>query len=202
MSNGTDNNQPIRNLQRALRRLAKVDESLNDVIVDGQYGAQTAAAVSAFQNKFGLPETGEADRVTFDKIMDEYIKLLEVYTEAKTLDAYPSPFFTVDIDDSNEIVYIIQAIVAGLAKRFENINLQGVTGVYDSETADAVKEIQRISGLPQTGVVDKATWDAMAALYEANISKSRINPFDPDSEVIIRRDKVLYAPFNNDDYRL
>jgi len=202
MNNSTDNNQSIRNLQRALRKLAKVDESLPDVVVDGQFGPQTTSAVSAFQNKFDLPSTGEADRTTFDKIMEEYIKLLEKYTEAKTLDAYPSPFFTVGMDDSNEIVYIIQAIVAGLANRFGNINLPGVTGVYDSETADAVKEIQRISGLPVTGIVDKATWDAMAALYEANVSKSRISPFDPDSEFIIRRDKVLYAPFNNDDYRL
>ena len=202
MSNSTDNNQPIRNLQRALRRLARVNENLPNVLVDGQFGNQTTAAVSAFQNQFGLPETGEADRATYDRVMEEYIKLLETHTEAKTLDAFPSPFFTVGEEDNNEIVYVIQAIVAGLANRFQNIKLAGVTGVYDSETADAVREIQRISGLPETGIVDKATWDAMAALYEANISKSRINPFDPDSEVIIRRHKVLYAPFNNDDYRL
>lgn len=197
-----DSNKPVRNVQLALRRLAKVNSGISDVVVDGQYGPQTTQAVTDFQRLFGLSPTGEVNEATFDRIMEEYDALLDKYTEAKTLDVFPSPYFTVDLNDSNEIVYIIQSIVVGLAKRFENVNLDGVTGVYDSQTADAVKEIQRISGLPQTGVVDKATWDAMAALYEANISKSRITPFDRDSDFIIRRDKVLYAPFNNDDYRL
>ncbi len=197
-----DSNKPVRNLQRALRRLAKVNSDISDVVVDGQFGPQTTKSVTDFQRLYGLPPTGEVDEATFLRITEEYDKLLKTYTEGKTLDVFPSPYFTVELNDANEIVYIIQSIVIGLAGRFANINLDGVTGVYDSQTADAVREIQLLSGLEPTGIVDKQTWDAMAALYEANVSKSRITPFDADSDFIIRRDKILYAPYNNDDYRI
>jgi hypothetical protein len=39
-----------------------------------------------------------------------------------------------------------------------------VNGIYDSTTQQAVREFQRVNGLPVTGIVDQATWQA---LYDA-----------------------------------
>ena len=39
-----------------------------------------------------------------------------------------------------------------------------VNGIYDSTTEQAVREFQRVNGLPVTGIVDQATW---RALYDA-----------------------------------
>lgn len=38
-------------------------------------------------------------------------------------------------------------------------------GIYGPRTADAVREFQSIFGLPQTGVVDFATWYRISHIY-------------------------------------
>ena len=38
-------------------------------------------------------------------------------------------------------------------------------GIYGQRTADAVREFQSIFGLPQTGVVDFATWYRISHIY-------------------------------------
>ena len=40
-----------------------------------------------------------------------------------------------------------------------------MNGTYDADTALAVKEFQRIHGLPITGRVDRSTWNEMANIY-------------------------------------
>lgn len=39
------------------------------------------------------------------------------------------------------------------------------SGVYDKETAEAVKSFQKEFGLPQTGETDPATWDMIVKVY-------------------------------------
>ena len=46
---------------------------------------------------------------------------------------------------------------------------------FDDKTADAVKEFQRISNLPQTGVVDKATWYRINYIYTSVKKLSQLN---------------------------
>jgi peptidoglycan hydrolase-like protein with peptidoglycan-binding domain len=43
-------------------------------------------------------------------------------------------------------------------------------GPYDDETADAVKALQDDAGLPRTGVIDSATWDALFDLEVTGLS--------------------------------
>jgi len=40
-----------------------------------------------------------------------------------------------------------------------------ITGRFTPNTARAVKDFQRIQGLPQTGEVDRTTWNALADTY-------------------------------------
>jgi len=46
---------------------------------------------------------------------------------------------------------------------------------YDDKTADAVREFQRIFNLPQTGVVDKATWYKINYIYTSVKKLSQLN---------------------------
>lgn len=39
-------------------------------------------------------------------------------------------------------------------------------GIYGPETMSAISSFQRLHGLPQTGVTDSKTWDAVVELYE------------------------------------
>jgi uncharacterized protein YgiM (DUF1202 family) len=48
-----------------------------------------------------------------------------------------------------------------------------VTGIYDQTTQNAVREFQRVNGLPVTGTVDAATWNA---LYRATTPTPQPSP--------------------------
>ncbi|MFE4452100.1 L,D-transpeptidase family protein [Streptomyces sp. NPDC056796] len=59
-----DRSGRVRELQARLRRIGHFDRSPT-----GYYGAATAASVRSFQGKRGLPRTGVADTVTWDRLL-------------------------------------------------------------------------------------------------------------------------------------
>ena len=65
-------NAPIRSLQLMLRALSFLDADLPTLVPDGIFGAATAGAVSAFQQKNNLPVTGIADEQTHAAIVRAY----------------------------------------------------------------------------------------------------------------------------------
>lgn len=67
--------KPIRSLQTMLRVIAAADEAIPQVVPDGIYGPDTEAAVTAFQARHDLPQTGEVDQATWNRIVDAYLKL-------------------------------------------------------------------------------------------------------------------------------
>ena len=58
-------------------------------------------------------------------------------------------------------------ILATAAPHYANTAPVPLTGEYDPETAAAVRLMQGVFILPQTGVTDRATWDALASLHNA-----------------------------------
>ena len=65
--------QKVRQLQEQLDAIATVYTAIPRVTPDGVYGPATAAAVSAFQSIFGLPQTGVTDFSTWYKISHIYV---------------------------------------------------------------------------------------------------------------------------------
>ena len=71
------NGTPVRNLQEMLRAIYFENEVLPEVIVDGIFDDTTTEAVTNFQKKFNLSPTGEVDILTFEKIVEEYNKIID-----------------------------------------------------------------------------------------------------------------------------
>ena len=46
-----------------------------------------------------------------------------------------------------------------------------LTGLYDEETAARVRQFQQRNQLPTTGIVDRITWDRLAAAYSVMLSR-------------------------------
>ncbi len=70
--------------------------------------------------------------------------------------------------------------VADLQRRLRQIGFLPanfvITGIYDETTQAAVREFQRVNGLPPTGIVDAATW---RALYNATTPQPTPPPTTP-----------------------
>ena len=67
-----DTSEKVRQLQYMLSVLDTYISEIPPLSIDGIYGPATRAAVLAAQRRFGLPETGNVDSVTWDEIYDQY----------------------------------------------------------------------------------------------------------------------------------
>ncbi|MFR0924961.1 MAG: peptidoglycan-binding domain-containing protein [Butyricicoccaceae bacterium] len=58
-------------------------------------------------------------------------------------------------------------MLSEIAPHYNRIAAVPLTGEYDSDTQVAVRRAQQIFQLPQTGLTDRATWQALAGLHNA-----------------------------------
>lgn len=65
-------NQNVRDLQTYLALIGKNLEAIPEVSVTGYFGPQTRAAVTAFQNAFGIPANGAVGPITWNTIVSQY----------------------------------------------------------------------------------------------------------------------------------
>ncbi|MBQ1202302.1 MAG: peptidoglycan-binding protein [Loktanella sp.] len=155
----------IRELQTYLRALQRYKNGYADVAVDGIFGPNTTQAVRDFQQPI-LPVTGVVDLATWQAIYQAYLDLLYFQSLPSSVQVYQQPSIALFPGDQGDGVLFLQIMLRRLSRRFPNIPAeQAVTGIYTKKTASAVEAVQNISGLPQTGVTDKATWNAITALY-------------------------------------
>lgn len=71
----------------------------------------------------------------------------------------------------------LQALLRTIAYVDQTIPFIRPTGKFDEATLEAVMTFQKISGLPVTGVVDHATWDALVAAFL--LAYQRLSPSRP-----------------------
>lgn len=151
-------NNSVRNLQSALRKISEYNPVIPTVIPDGKFGNQTETAVREFQKEYGISETGIVDYKTHKKIYEVYNGILKNEEEPYKLqgaDAYSLPVMK---GASGSTVIFIQAMLSGMGVYPRD----KINGIFDDETENAVKEVQKIWGIPETGMVDKKTWNALA----------------------------------------
>lgn len=157
--------QPVRSLQTMLRVLGEDDDMLKNVVPDGFYGDQTRNAVYHFQRKHGIPPTGVADQNTWDAIYREFEPAQIRLIPAEPLQIILEPGQVIKRGEENAYLYVIQAVLITLSDSYGSIQAPAVTGILDAPTADAIASFQYLSGLPQTGELDKVTWKQMARHY-------------------------------------
>lgn len=68
----------VRQIQEQLNAIADVYYPIPNITVDGVYGPATAAAVTAFQKQFDLPQTGVVDFPTWYKISAIYVAITRI----------------------------------------------------------------------------------------------------------------------------
>ena len=166
--------QATANLQRYLRQLGYFDSTIPQPPVDGIYEAATQDALVAFQRQHGLSPTGTADRTTWDALYGEYIKSVDEQ-------AVPSPVFffpktpvgyEVGSGDDGMVVTVIQLLLRELLTLYgQDDGSLSVTGVFDDRTEQAVLNFQATHRVPETGRVDKGTWNLLAAGHRPMVNR-------------------------------
>lgn len=153
-------------LQRMLRYLAlaqKLDDLL--VSVDGVYNEETQQAVRRFQQMGQIPVTGVVDQRTWDAIAAMYTDEVQLRRPVNIRVIPNNRDHVTPVGERSDVVLILQVILGSL-RRIYNYPPVPLSGVYGSQTADAVREFQRIQGLDATGQADRTTWQRLAEEFD------------------------------------
>ena len=86
------------------------------------------------------------------------------------------PGYDLTIGSSGSKVRQLQEQLDAIATVYTAIPDVTVDGIYGPATARAVREFQSIFGMPQTGVVDFATWYRISHIYVSVTGIAELNP--------------------------
>lgn len=156
--------QHIKEIQTYLYAISLFDSRIPPIIPDGNFGSETAVTVRAFQQQYGLSDTGNVDSATWNKIVSVYREFLKA--SPRPLACFPSDKHKVRSGDKGELVCIIQSILRSLQKYYDNFPIITSCGTYGDDTMKAVMMFQRKVGLPQNGIVDCKTWNMLVTSFE------------------------------------
>ena len=154
-------------LQYLLQVIARFTPTIPAPPLDGIFGESTAVSVGAFQREWGLPETGIVDQVTGQRIFDTYrADLSQVPGSVFSSTARPYPGIPLRRGSTGEDVVYLQEYLNTIASVYPVLATLTVDGDYGEATERNVFLMQEALSLPQTGVVDLATWEGIARVYD------------------------------------
>jgi hypothetical protein len=167
---------PVRSLQTMLRRVAELDDAIPSVIPDGIYGRDTLAAVSAFQRTRKLPVTGVVDLTTWEAIAAAYRSSLVELAPPAPLAIHLDRMQRIEPGAHNRAIWVVQGVFAALSEQYANVPPVQHNGTNDALTQRAIRWLQAAADLPQSGALDRRTWQALARLYTASADIRTTNP--------------------------
>ena len=163
--------QPIRSLQTMLRVIGEDLGYTDNVIPDGIYGPSTMDAVSRFQRDHALPVTGVTDQLTWERITAEYEPARIRVEAAEPLRLILNPGQVLTKDQSHPYLYLIQGMLMAISREFSSVPPPQMSGVLDLATTESLSAFQYLSGLPETGQLDKITWKHLALQYPLAVNR-------------------------------
>ena len=133
--------------------------------VDGIFGSRTEASVRSFQQIFALSVDGIVGNATWYAL----VRLYTAVTQLSELRSQGQKYYAISWaypdglrpGSRGDQVRHLQYMLSVLSEYIPQIPVIQVDGIYGPATADAVRAAQRRFGLPQTGTVDAATWEAV-----------------------------------------
>ncbi len=154
--------QPVRSLQTMLRTIARIEPGQMNVMPDGIYGSQTAAAVRSFQRRMGLNPTGVVDQNTHEQIVREFERARIETEQAYPIQVTLEPGQVLRRGEGHPAVYVMQSMLTVLSELVSSIPRPTHSGRLDPQTAESLASFQTYAVLPPTGELDKKTWKELA----------------------------------------
>lgn len=158
-------------VQNRLNRIAINYPAIPFILLpEGVYDGNTETAVRAFQQAFDLDQSGTVDEETWYRILYIYNavkKLAELESEGEELQEGQYPGNDLVLGDRGPNVLRMEWYINAISRsgQFPQVPTVTLNGIYDSETQNAVRIVQGVLGLPQSGTVNEATWNDITTLY-------------------------------------
>ena len=157
-------------IQTSLNRIAQNYPAIPKIAnVDGIFGSRTEASVRAFQEIFGLEPDGIVGRATWYALVRLYTavtRLSELRSQGQQFYAISwNPENALQLGSTGDVVRQLQYRLSVLADFIPGIPNVAIDGIYGPATRAAVLAAQRRFRLPETGIVDKTTWDDIYDQY-------------------------------------
>lgn len=161
-------------LQYFLQVIARFTPTIPAPPLDGIFGATTADSVRAFQREWGLEENGEVDLLTGQRLFEVYrADVASVPGSVYSQTARPYPGVPLRRGSSGEDVAELQGYLNRIAEVYPALTSIEVDGIYGDATENNVFIMQAALSLPETGVVDLATWEGIARVYDTILGGER-----------------------------
>ncbi len=170
LKNGSFGND-VKFIQVWLNRVSRNFPAIPKIpAADGIFDTATENAVRKFQQVFGLEVTGTVNAATWYRITYIYTsvkRLAELDSEGLRFDEI-SPQFKEELRIGMQSIEVsmLQYYLAVIGAYYEAVMPVEVTGYFGEQTERSVKSFQRVFGLPQTGVVDRATRNDLFRAYQ------------------------------------
>ena len=184
-----DTGRDVELIQRRLNRISANFPGIPKISpADGFFDRSTTDAVRKFQEVFNLDPDGLVGRATWNQIQFIYNAVKKLYTVnsegLRITDVTTRYTENLSEGSSGEGVLTIQYYLSYIALFVPTVIETAMDGDFGPTTTNAVKSFQRTYGLPETGVVDRVTWDRIENIYfefisqiDFEFSSGRILPF-------------------------
>ncbi len=194
----------VRSMQIFLNRISRNYPAIPKIpAADGIFGVATEEAVKTFQQVFGLASTGVINESTWYKISYIYTsvkRIAELNSEGVRLEEITKQYSEeLKIGMQGSEINVLQYYLAVIGAYYEAVPPVDITGYFGEETEKSVKAFQKVFGLPQTGVVDRRTWNDMYRAYQG-IAESV--PFDDAAGVLLYQGSILKEGVSGDAVRV
>lgn len=137
--------------------------------IDGIFDEATYEAVLKFQEVFGLVKTGVIDQATWYRMTYIYTsvkRIAELDSEGVRLEEVMDKFAEdLRVGMQSIEVQILQYYLAVIGAYYDAVQPVSMTGYFGEQTERSVKSFQRVFGLEQTGIVDRATRNDLFRAY-------------------------------------
>ena len=165
----------VRMLKIQLNRIGQNYPAIPVILNDSPFfTVETEQAVKKFQEIFSLPVTGIVDKGTWYRIKYIYNavkKISDLHSEGISVEEATLLFKKVLQEGDNEPYILVLKYLLNVVSYFDAslpyLDLKG--NLFDSNTKQVVKALQKKYKLPETGIVDVDTWRVLRNIYQQTI---------------------------------
>ena len=163
-----DTGEKVSIMQLMLNILSAYYDDIPSVPQSGSFGQETLTGVLAFQKAFQLPQNGKGDDRTWEAMYNAVkgIYIAEEKTQAlPPVEILPYPGMILSVGARGSDIRALQEYINEISLVYTTVTPVTPTGNFGANTRAAVLALQKEFSLPETGVVDRDTWNAITNAF-------------------------------------